>query len=192
VPPIRTVRSALPSFLGGLSLGLLAWRWLRRGDVAEIDRQRLEGEAESERLRLRLTSIQGPADTTEPGTVEPGIIQPGIIDLTAEEAPDLLIPEPRHRTTGSAGAEIPPATALGTPGSAHRDDLKQIRGIGPVMERTLNELGIQSYEQIANLSKDEVDQLGAAIATFPGRIERDDWVGGARRLLDRQKATNGT
>jgi predicted flap endonuclease-1-like 5' DNA nuclease len=75
-------------------------------------------------------------------------------------------------------------TSVGTPGANHRDDLKAINGIGPVMERTLNSLGIQSWEQIAAFTEDDVARVSAAIQTFPGRIQRDDWIGGARELLE--------
>lgn len=74
-------------------------------------------------------------------------------------------------------------TALGTPGANHYDDLKEIRGIGPVMERTLNSLGIHTWEQIAALTDSDVEKLSAALETFSDRIERDDWVGGANELL---------
>ncbi len=74
-------------------------------------------------------------------------------------------------------------TELGTPGADHSDDLKAINGIGPVMERTLNDLGIKTWEQIATFTADDIEKVSAAISTFPGRIERDDWVGGASELL---------
>ncbi len=61
-----------------------------------------------------------------------------------------------------------------------KDDLKLIKGIGPVMERTLNELGVTTFKQLANFSQNDIDQVSAAIDAFPGRIERDDWVGKAR------------
>ncbi len=61
------------------------------------------------------------------------------------------------------------------------DDLKAIAGIGPKLEKVLNGLGISTYEQVARLTKAEIakldDQLG-----FSGRIERDDWLGQARKL----------
>ena len=61
------------------------------------------------------------------------------------------------------------------------DDLKKIYGIGQKLERLLNELGVTSYEQIACLKEDDIERLAAAIGSFPDRILRDDWIGGARR-----------
>lgn len=67
------------------------------------------------------------------------------------------------------------------------DDLKKIHGIGPVMEKTLNQLGINSYAQIAQFSANDISRVTAAIDTFPGRVERDDWVGGALVELEKKR-----
>jgi len=75
-------------------------------------------------------------------------------------------------------------TKLGTPGSDHSDDLKVIKGIGPVMEKTLHSFEITSWEQIAAFTKEDIIKVTDAISAFPGRIERDDWIGGAQALLD--------
>ena len=65
-----------------------------------------------------------------------------------------------------------------------RDDLKQIFGIGPVTEKALNKLGITSYSQLAGLKRHEIEKIAEALQIFPGRIERDNWVGNARRQLE--------
>jgi len=62
-----------------------------------------------------------------------------------------------------------------------KDDLKRINGIGPVLEKTLNKLGITSFKQVAGFNKGDIQRVQEAIDTFPGRIERDDWVGGAAK-----------
>lgn len=67
-------------------------------------------------------------------------------------------------------------------GPRHDDDLKAIRGIGPKLERLLKDLGITSFEQIARLEPDDLAVVADALGSFPGRIERDDWVGSATRL----------
>jgi small subunit ribosomal protein S2 len=63
------------------------------------------------------------------------------------------------------------------------DDLKKIDGVGPVIEKKLNELGIYHFKQIATLSKEQADAIDEAIA-FKGRIERDDWLGQATKLQE--------
>ena len=62
------------------------------------------------------------------------------------------------------------------------DDLKLIVGIGPVLERMLQQLGISTYRQIARWSERDVDEFDARLAEFPGRIRRDAWVTQARAL----------
>lgn len=67
--------------------------------------------------------------------------------------------------------------------SEERDDLKLINGIGPFIEEKLNDLGIYTFEQISQLDEEMVPTLTTAIEFFPGRIDRDDWVGQADRLF---------
>jgi len=62
------------------------------------------------------------------------------------------------------------------------DDLKKIYGVGPVMEKTLNKLGIYLFRQVAALRKKDVEWVASHINTFPDRINRDDWVGQATEL----------
>ena len=62
------------------------------------------------------------------------------------------------------------------------DDLKKVKGIGPVMEKTLNQIGIYSFNQVSKMTKNEYDLLDAITGSFPGRAQRDDWAGQANKL----------
>jgi len=62
------------------------------------------------------------------------------------------------------------------------DDLKLIVGIGPVLERMLQMMGVATYRQIARWSDRDVDEFDAKLHEFPGRIRRDAWVTQARSL----------
>ncbi len=64
---------------------------------------------------------------------------------------------------------------------AQPDDLKAIGGIGPKLEKVLNELGIWTYGQVAALQPAELAWLDDHLG-FAGRIGRDDWVGQAKAL----------
>lgn len=66
--------------------------------------------------------------------------------------------------------------------AADRDDLTKVSGIGPFIEKKLNALGIYTFEQISEFSPETITKVTKAIEFFPGRIERDDWVGKARQL----------
>jgi len=69
------------------------------------------------------------------------------------------------------------------------DKLTIIQGIGPVNERKLNELGIWHFDQIAAWTPEEIEWVGSYLA-FPGRIERENWVGQAQELA-RKKSGAG-
>lgn len=192
-PTNRTSRSWLPGFLAGLSLGLAMWQWRQRKDRAEISRQRLEREAESERLRLRLTSIQEPEPVIDLTAPAPAPVSVPTAAVASIPSPAMTESAPVLSVVVDSPAPPPAPAANGNGnGAARHDDLKRIKGIGPVMERSLNEQGIHSFQQLANLTKPEIDQLTAAIAAFPGRIEREDWVGSARRLLEAEQSPDSS
>jgi len=64
------------------------------------------------------------------------------------------------------------------------DDLKVISGIGPKMESVLNGIGIYTYAQVSKMTKREYDLLDEITGSFPGRAERDDWSGQAKKLIN--------
>lgn len=102
-------------------------------------------------------------------------------------------PAPKAAETPPAPVSAAPAAPLPAPGSGPTfydapiagapDDLKRIKGVGPKLEKTLNELGVFYYRQIAAWTPDQVIEVDEKLQQFPGRIERDDWVGQARALL---------
>ncbi len=69
-----------------------------------------------------------------------------------------------------------------------KDDLTKIEGIGPFVEEKLNKLGIYTYDQISKFNARDIKAVTHFIEYFPGRIERDDWVGQSKVLLNK-KAT---
>jgi NADH-quinone oxidoreductase subunit E len=89
--------------------------------------------------------------------------------------------EPAEGATPPAdGGEGTPPQGLGAP-EGDPDDLKQISGIGPGIEKTLHGLGIFHYRQIAALTPDNVAWINQHLR-FKGRIEREGWIEQARRL----------
>ncbi|WP_025666875.1 MULTISPECIES: NrfD/PsrC family molybdoenzyme membrane anchor subunit [Aquimarina] len=73
---------------------------------------------------------------------------------------------------------------LGTfdPSTQTADDLKKVNGIGPVMEKKLNEIGIFTFDQVSKMTETEYDLLDNITGSFPGRAQRDDWAGQAEKL----------
>ena len=62
------------------------------------------------------------------------------------------------------------------------DDLKLIPGVSAELEKKLNELGLIKFEQIANLSDDEIGWLDEKLS-LKGAIEHDDWVAKSVALM---------
>lgn len=70
-----------------------------------------------------------------------------------------------------------------------RDDLNQIEGIGPFIEKKLNDIGVYSFEQIAAWTAEDIAAITRQLNYFEGRIEKDDWVGQAKKYKDNPQDT---
>ncbi len=67
-----------------------------------------------------------------------------------------------------------------------RDRLQAIKGIGPAIEKTLNEMGIFNFQQVAEMSEYDIDRVAKRLKGFHSRIYREDWIGQARDLRDQE------
>ncbi|NNK10850.1 MAG: polysulfide reductase NrfD [Flavobacteriaceae bacterium] len=83
--------------------------------------------------------------------------------------------------TGKVGDLL---SKLGTfdPNTDKADDLKKVKGIGPKMEQTLNQIGIYTFAQVSRMTDTEYQMLDEITGAFPGRAQRDDWAGQAMKL----------
>ncbi len=80
---------------------------------------------------------------------------------------------------------VPPAGAAAPPPldrPADADDLQLIAGIGPAIERQLNELGVLTLAQIAAWTDAERDYIDRQLR-FRGRIDREQWIRQAEVLV---------
>ena len=62
------------------------------------------------------------------------------------------------------------------------DDLKEIRGIGPALERRLRSHGIERFEQIAAMSEQEFETIATRLSIAPRLAQRQGWIQQARDL----------
>src|SRR5215472_12591641 len=62
-----------------------------------------------------------------------------------------------------------------------RDDLKKIRGIGPTVERVLNQMGIFTFRRIATWGASDMKRIADKLNTPPDRIKRDRWITEAKK-----------
>lgn len=90
-----------------------------------------------------------------------------------------LMAAPMAPETGTIGRR-PESLAAAREGGP--DDLKQIKGVGPVLEKLLHSLGFYHFDQIANWTGEEVAWVDENLEGFKGRVSRDDWVAQARIL----------
>jgi predicted flap endonuclease-1-like 5' DNA nuclease len=78
-------------------------------------------------------------------------------------------------------------TWLAAEPDAAPDNLTAIRGLGPVLERRLNELGIYRYEQLARITPENARWIALRLQIVPGRILSDRWAEQARALHERRQ-----
>ncbi len=72
--------------------------------------------------------------------------------------------------------------ALSGPRGGKADNLKEIKGVGPKLEKLLNEMGFYHFDQIANWTAQEIAWVNANLKGFKGRASRDEWVKQAKIL----------
>ncbi len=98
----------------------------------------------------------------------------------------------KEELAAKAEAEVKAAFGgkLSAASADDKDDLKLINGVGPFIEKKLNNLGIYTFEQVSQFDEDLANKVTDAIQFFPGRIQRDDWRGQAQKLMGMK--TSGT
>lgn len=133
-------------------------------------------------------------------TVVVGLIvgMPGA-NMSAQRAmpaasPHAAAPEPVATPTAfvaptAAAAPANEATAtegparLAAPLGGKADNLKEIEGVGPAMEKLVNEMGFFHFDQIAGWSDADVAWVDANLKGFKGRVTRDRWVAQAKIIV---------
>jgi large subunit ribosomal protein L21 len=61
------------------------------------------------------------------------------------------------------------------------DDLKELSGVGPALEKKLHEAGVTTFAQIAAWTDADIAEMDEKLS-FKGRIEREGWVEQAKKL----------
>ena len=80
---------------------------------------------------------------------------------------------------------------LGFATADQKDQLQEIKGVGPFIEEKLNALGIYTFAQISRMNSDLEDNINEAIEFFPGRIKRDEWAKQARSMVGKEDTGDG-
>ena len=85
----------------------------------------------------------------------------------------------KYDAAGDTAESQPETLSAARAGGA--DDLKLLKGVGPKLEQTLNELGFYHFDQIAAWTDTQVAWVDTRLK-FKGRIERDGWIEQAKIL----------
>ena len=85
-------------------------------------------------------------------------------------------------TVHRQGGLLSEGARLEAPRAAGPDNLKLIKGVGPKLEKLLNEMGVFHFDQIAAWTPEEVAWADQNLAGFKGRVSRDNWVAQAVSL----------
>ncbi len=95
---------------------------------------------------------------------------------------------PKNDRSGSLLARIRQRTKLldfdriGHASSREKDNLKQLKGMGPSLEKRFHAIGLYQFKQLASLNPFEEELLNILLELSAGKIQREKWVEQARQL----------
>ncbi|MCK6500786.1 MAG: hypothetical protein L6Q38_15015, partial [Nitrospira sp.] len=144
-----------------------------RGSVEELERFR--GEVEKKEIALREAEERRVMDVSEReeeiAALRKRLVEYRVAQRFSTQARQNPDPGPVSQLALNSDPDNQPQ---------QKDDLKQIHGIGPVMERVLNRMGMFTFRQIAQWNDQDVEQMASQLNTFPDRIRHDNWIAGAK------------
>ena len=152
-------------------------------DLARGDQTRIEAVHDPDELTDGLDASNDPVDDLSPepeAADDVDVDNDDALDDDDEEIEDLE----EDQEIVDEQPESPPEDEVELEPYTRRDNLKKIKGVGPAIEKTLNEIGIVNLQQIADMSEYDIDRVAKRLKGFHTRIYREDWIGQARALLD--------
>ncbi len=81
--------------------------------------------------------------------------------------------EPKKAEKPAEEKKAAPAAKAADAGAA--DDLKELSGVGPALEKKLHAAGVTTFAQIAAWTEEDVAAMDEKLS-FKGRIEREGWI----------------
>ena len=101
--------------------------------------------------------------------------------VAAVTAPKKAKAEKKAAPKAAAKSEAKAEKAAPTP--AGQDDLKELSGVGPALEKKLHAAGVTTFAQIAAWGEADIAEFDEKLS-FKGRIEREGWVEQAKKLAE--------
>lgn len=89
---------------------------------------------------------------------------------------------PKAAKKAAAPKAAAPKAAAKVADTSGADDLKQLSGVGPTLEKKLHAAGVTTFAQIAAWTPAEIEEFGEKLS-FKGRIEREGWVEQAQAIV---------
>ena len=156
-------------------------------DLAAAQARIVELEAAEDSVQTRIEPVSDPDTLTDGRDASNDPIEE---EVESEEEPE---PEIEDEVEVEAENESEPEEEdeddqIIEPINGAREKLQSIKGIGPAIEKTLNEMGIFRFQQIADMSEYEIDRIAKRLKGFRSRIYREDWIGQARELRDQESS----
>lgn len=183
-PPVETPRTAEPRSTAATAPSILTPDVKSEPDTTKPDTTKPEAdktELDKPESGQSAVSAAKPAATASKPASTTGKAEPANRKSTSAAKPKPK-PKPAKAETKTAAAADPnKPERLKAPRDGEADDLKRVKGIGPANEKKLNAFGIYHFDQIANWSAEQAEFIGKELS-FPGRIEREDWIEQAKVL----------
>jgi len=197
-------KSWLASIAAGVLVFLLAWKWLIWGffpalfiglvvffvlgyllinlvcDQAGQGQDSNITAAASAASAVRSEPAASPAPKPAPKPAPaPAAPKPAAAPAPVAAKPAAKKPAAKPAVKTAAAAV---SASLSGPRGGKADDLKQIKGVGPSIEKTLNGMGIYHFDQVAAWKAADIAKVEDKLPRFKGRAERDGWMAQAQKL----------
>lgn len=156
-----------------------------------LEAEELESELAAARERITALEDMMGSEHTRVEPVDQDALRDGMdasndpIEESEFEEPETEEPEAEEPKLEEPDAADPDAGNTSSIRAAS-DNLKLIKGVGPAIEKTLNEMGIFRFNQIAEMSEYDIDRIARRLKGFHSRIYREDWIGQARDLQSQE------
>jgi len=145
-----------------------------------VKRRRKHGSQRKKGHRQQLTLVRI-SDILEKGADKSGVMAAvsgaGVVATpAAKPAAKKAAPKKDAAPKAEKAADKPKAKK-----AAGGDDLKQLSGVGPALEKKLHDAGVTTFAQIAAWTEEDVAAMDEKLS-FKGRIEREGWIAQAAEL----------
>ncbi len=154
-----------------------------KGDkvIKFVKRRRKHGSKRTVGHRQQLTLLRV-TEILEKGGEKSGVkaaVGAGSVASVASAAAEAKAPAKKAKANAEAPKKAAPKKAAKADQGG--DDLKKLSGVGPALEKKLNDAGITTYAQIAAWTEADIADMDEKLS-FKGRIEREGWVDQAKEL----------